>query len=268
MAPAKGFRRNRYLFPANLERNQAMKPLLLPATWAAAAIFGIAPASGQTIDTSTGTILDSSSSPSASVESTTPKSLAAVLGPAKDGSKVKGIVRFSMAGDAVNVSGRVDGLEPNKSYRLAIELPVAPPPPVAKDPSEAGPPDAGAPQAGQPTAPPPAAGKPDGTERPGAPGAGTEGSPDSGTNETSPGENAKPSPLPAGDLGVLTADSAGGANVNTLLRNVTLGSGATAILGQTVTVTPIPEAGDETKPGPVADGRIEATKPSADKPVR
>lgn len=238
--------------------------------------IGISSAVAQTVDTSTGTVLDSSAAPSAAVDPSVPTRLAAEIAPSKDDSKVKGIVRFSLAGDAVNVSGRLDGLEANQRYRIAIQLPAAVTPSTGSEtsPSQAGQPDAGAPEAGQPVAPQPAAGtpaagKPDGTSRPGASGAGTQGSTNSGSRRDNAADNetAETTAKAAGDLGTLVADAAGGANINTTLRNATLTTGVTAIIGQTVTISPAPDtdAGEPTEP--VAEGKIEAAKAPAGEPT-
>jgi hypothetical protein len=179
------------------------------------------------------------------------KRVTAPLLPTGPNSKAKGTVVFSMAGDALNVTGQIEGLEPNRSYQLvierrmseadssAVEARTGPPgsdgPPAAPPPSSAGKPAAGPPVAGPPNEPPPAAGKPDGTSRPGAPGAGTSGTSVSGGKESRTAGDLTVPKL-SGDMGIITADSAGVVSLNKTLRNVELGAGPNGILGNTVVV--------------------------------
>ncbi len=51
-----------------------------------------------------------------------PTRLIANLTPADAGSEVKGGISFGLAGDVLVVSGRLDGLDPNKRYRLCVAL--------------------------------------------------------------------------------------------------------------------------------------------------
>lgn len=166
----------------------------------------------------------------------TPKSqgLVASLAPANETSKVHGNIRFSSAGDAVNVMGRIEGLDANKKYRIEVILLDSGPPseesadgPQATPPRKAGPPVA-------PTPPVPPAGQPDGTSRAGASGGGTQGSSHSGSRRSvAPPNDSAPS---TGDLGFITADSGGNANVNATLRNVDLSDGSKGISGHTFVV--------------------------------
>lgn len=233
------------------------------------------------VDTSTGQVGDSTAGRSAPPAQPVPMRMVARMAPADAASKAKGEVRLSKVGDGMTVTGRVDGLEPNMRYQLAIPpvgsdtgpAPAAPPvePPTEpqtpqndgvqrndKDPAT-GAPAAGAPEAGTPQAPPPqagkpGAGKPDGEERPGAPGAG-EGSSVTGT----PAKNPAPMPAPeaggakpgvtadanklSGLLGIITADSAGGTNIDLKVRSLALTTGREGLQGRPVTLTTIPAEG-------------------------
>jgi hypothetical protein len=52
-----------------------------------------------------------------------PVRLIANLTPAAERSEVKGRVSFGLVGDVLKVWGRLDGLDPNKLYRLCVALP-------------------------------------------------------------------------------------------------------------------------------------------------
>lgn len=240
----------------------------------------------QTVDTSTGQVNDSSSSRSVAPPSQpVPLHLVARMTSAGTSSKAKGEVRFSLVGDMVNVTGEIEGLEPNSRYQLAV-----PPFPTDKKPEAgesaaepertpqndgeqredkdpetgapaAGAPAAGTPEAGTPTADKPDAGKPDGTFRPGAPGAG-EGtsvtdSPIPPPGGAKPGVTAEAGKL-SGLLGILTADSTGGAPIMLTVRSLALTTGPGGIQGRTVTLTTVPVEGAGATPVMVASGVLEA----------
>ncbi len=61
-----------------------------------------------------------------------PVRLIAALIPVEAGSEVKGSIRFGVAGEMLEVLGRIDGLDPNKRYRLCVALPA----PTNLDPSD------------------------------------------------------------------------------------------------------------------------------------
>ncbi len=183
--------------------------------------------------------------------------------PMDQDSKMSGDVQFSLIGDAVNVTGQIEGLEPNKRYQLQIDMP-APAAEERQDKAPDGSPAAGAPAAGAPIAPAPAAGtpaagKPDGTSRPGAPGAGTSGTSGSGSRDAqteASDREAFVSGGSTGDLGTMTTDSTGSMNVSAVLRNADLTAGPMGILGRTVGIMPVAESGSTSAPAPIATGVI------------
>lgn len=258
-------------FPALAVLSAGLLPVLTPLTVA------------QTVDTSTGQVNDSSSSRSVVPPSQpVPLHLVARMTSAETSIKAKGEVRFSLVGDAVNVTGKIEGLEPNTRYQLAVPPFAAAGKPETresvaepgiprndgeqredKDPETgapaAGAPAAGTPQAGTPTAGKPDAGKPDGTFRPGAPGSGegtsvTE-SPVPPSGGTKSGVTAEAGKL-SGLLGILTADSMGGATIKLTVRSLALTTGPGGIQGRTVTLTTVPVEG--ATPVMVASGVLEA----------
>ncbi|RYD42164.1 MAG: hypothetical protein EOP85_11575 [Verrucomicrobiaceae bacterium] len=240
------------------------------------------------IDKSTGEVNNSSSSRSVvGVTQPVPAELVAKLEPADTSFKAKGDLRFSIVGDVMTGTGRIEGLEPNSRYQLSIspmpaEVKPDPQPPAAsasvtpqtdgiqrndKDPATGGPlagtPQAGSPQASPPQAGKPDAGQPDGQDRQGAPGGGEGTSVTGGPaiRNTVPAEQAKPQPVPesnkiTGLLGVVTADAQGTSDVNLNIRSVTLTAGKGEIQGRSVTLTTAPMDG---APAPVmvASGILE-----------
>jgi len=239
----------------------------------AAFTVALSTASAQTVDTSTGTVLDSTSAPSAPPRDMAPAmKLRAAIVPMDQDSKMSGHVQFSLIGDAVNVTGQIEGLEPNKRYQLQIDRPA----PAAEERADkapdgspaAGTPAAGAPDATAPAAGTPAAGKPDGSSRPGAPGGGTSGTSGSGSRSARTEASDREAFTPGsstGDLGMMTADSTGAMNVSAILRNADLTAGPMGILGRTVGIMPAAESGSTSAPAPIATGVIgkaEAVEPA------
>ncbi|MEO5914099.1 MAG: hypothetical protein ABIS50_07695 [Luteolibacter sp.] len=243
---------------------------LAPASTATGLLLAILAsplAFAQTVDRSTGTVLDSSASPSVPPNpNPPPRKLVAVLHTIVPDSKPSGDLSFSISGDAINVNGRVEGLEPGKSYQLVMPLPEdnpvsGNPAAAAEPPSEAGPPDSGQPHAGAPSALPPAAGtpdagKPDGELRPGAPGHGE------GTSVTGNRPLKKPAadtPTPGSDriLQSFTADTNGSSNVSATLRIPASDAGLDSILGRTLLLMR-PAQGDQTEPSLIATGTVTA----------
>lgn len=240
------------------------------------------------VDTSTGQVGDSNVGRSAPPSQPVPMRMIARMAPADAAFKAKGEVRLSKVGDGMTVTGRIDGLEPNMRYQLAIppvgsDTGPAPATPPAEPPSEpqtpqndgvqrndkepaTGAPAAGAPEAGTPQSPPPQAGKPeagkpDGEERPGAPGGG-EGTSVTGTPARTPDTGgAKPGITSganklSGLLGILTADSTGGTNIDLTVRSLSLTTGRDGLQGRPVTLTTIPSEGGGSVL--VASGIVEA----------
>ncbi len=231
-------------------------------------------AHAQTVDTSTGEVGNSSTSAStAPPANPAPTKLVARMEPASPDLKARGEVTFSLAGDGLNVVGRIDGLEANMRYQLAVPPSASVEPPKTEGPVDEGEtdedgatgkqteepisPSAGTPDAGGPAAGPPEAGKPDGSFRPGAPGSGTEGTSASRTRASSDGkdESAAEAKL-SGALGTLTADAGGGANINLTVRSLTLTTGPDGLQGRTVTLTWMPAGGTESEPTIVARGEL------------
>lgn len=236
------------------------------------------------VDTSTGQVGDSTAGRSAPPSQPVPMNMVARMTPADAAFKAKGEVRLSRVGDGMTVTGRIDGLEPNVRYQLAIppvgsDTGPAPAAPTTepetpqndgeqrndKDPAT-GAPAAGAPEAGAPQAPPPQAGKPeagkpDGEERPGAPGGG-EGTSVTGTPTPTQATGGAKSGVTAGSnnlsgmLGILTADSAGGTNIDLKVRSLSLTTGREGLQGRPVTLTTIPSDGGGSVL--VASGIVEA----------
>ncbi|RYD50128.1 MAG: hypothetical protein EOP85_00225 [Verrucomicrobiaceae bacterium] len=243
------------------------------------------------VDTSTGEVLNSSASPSTPAPQPVPLRMSARIEPVDVTFKAKGEISLSRVGDVMTVTGKIDGLEPTARYHLAIPPVGSDSSPVPAAPSEeavspqndgeqrndkdlaTGAPAAGAPQAGTPnaTAPQagqPDAGKPDGEERQGAPGAG-EGTSVTGTpletpapetRDAKPGVTADANKM-SGLLGIVTADSAGSANIDLTVHSLSLTAGQTGLEGRPVTLTTIPaeEAGSVL----VATGMIEAADATA-----
>jgi hypothetical protein len=267
-ATAERFRRR---FPNPQRQNPLMKTsrtlfpfpaiMLLSAMLPVLASLAVA----QTVDTSTGEVGNSSASASTPPpENPAPTRLVARLVPAGPDFKAQGELSFTMAG--LNVSGRIEGLEPNTRYQLTIHPavpalgPAAAQPPgnTENPPPAAGTPAAGEPNAGGPDAGRPQAGQPDGTDRPGPGGGGTQGTGVSGTRAPS-GADARQSAADitktSGVLGILTADAKGGANVNLTVRSMVLTTGPDGLQGRAAILTTVPPAAG-TAPVIVATGMI------------
>ena len=222
---------------------------------------GVAGGLAQTVDTSKGTVLDSATSRSAvALPNQPPAKLTATLAPLDQGGDARGSLVFTQVGAAVSVTGRVEGLIPNKRYALSMQpttdrskTTVVEP---ANPPSEAGTPAAAPPKAGAPAAGAPATGRPDGETRPGARGAGTEGTPVVGTRATKAAVPALVSPSPERELGIVLSDAMGASNVNTIVRNADLTQGPNSILGNTIFVKRAPPLDTPAERPPVASGVI------------
>lgn len=225
---------------------QDMKPILILAT-SALIISTTIVIQAQTPDAAAGAEIGS-------VVKRTP-SIVAILKPMQDAGTAVGRVGFFPSGENVGANGRIEGLEPNKRYRLVVNRLITLPTPE-RAPSQAPPPMAGQPNAPKPNAPSPNAGQPDGTSRPGAPGAGVEGSSTSGNRNKGPAGNA-PDANAAGDLGVLTSDAKGTININSTVRKATLDEGPLTVMGCSLVLWMEP-AGTSQKIQ-IATGTIEST---------
>lgn len=187
------------------------------------------------------------------------KKLTAEIVPVVENSKIKGMLSFSVAGDSVSVSGRIEGLEPLKKYQVTMN-PGANPVVAAKKPAEnAAQPPRAVPNTGPKPGPGlPDAGPPDGTSRPGAPGGGSSGT---GTS-SEPSANSKSAQkevidsMANEDLGMITADSTGSANVNKTVRDKVLAAGPNGVQGWLIRVTLEPADGSFTGNPLVATGTV------------
>ncbi|MEO5716520.1 MAG: hypothetical protein ABIT37_23785 [Luteolibacter sp.] len=232
------------------------------------AILAIPTASAQTEDHSTGTISDSSTSPSAPPDPNRhPGKLVAALRSTTPDATPRGEVSFSLSGNAINVNGRIEGLEPGKSYQLILPFPretQSPNSPAdsGKRPSEAGPPDSGRPHAGAPeTAPPaagiPDAGKPDGQSRSGAPGTG-EGTSVTGNRGLKKTAEDVTSLSSDRILQTFTADAKGASNVSATLRLPDSANGLDSLVGSKLLLMRPAQAGQPEQPALVANGTVTA----------
>jgi hypothetical protein len=95
------------LFPSLLSRSVLVAPVLFTS---------LSPVQAQGVERSIG-------SHEVAQQDAAPTCLIATLTPADAGSEVKGGISFGHAGDMLRVSGRLDGLDPNKRYRLRVALP-------------------------------------------------------------------------------------------------------------------------------------------------
>ena len=220
----------------------------------AALTVAVITVAAQTVDTSTGTLLDSTSASSSAPRSPAPVTkLRAAMVPMNADSETIGNVHFSLIGNAVNVTGQLQGLQPNQRYHLQIDMP-APDPEERVETVPGGPPAAGIPAAAAPAADTPNAGKPDGSQSQGSLGNGTT----IGTARTEPatgGESSLTRSL-TGDLGTAIADSTGALTISAVLRNVDFTAGPTGILGRTVGIMPVSESGPNSTSAPIATGVI------------
>lgn len=237
---------------------------------------------GQTIDTSTGEVGNSATSRSrVPPENPAPTSLKTKLVPVEDGSKITGEVVFSVAGDVLNVSGRVDGLEPMMRYLLSVpsgpalanQEPVAAKDapggkaseaaerPIAGELNEASPTPA-SPTPASPTPANPRLATPGGVDsRAPTGGGGTQSAGMTGQNKsnaTKAGAEVPEIATGSGVVGVLTADAKGGTNINLSLRDTTL-TGSNEIMGRMVLVASVPPTGGEGESKVVASGRLTGT---------
>jgi hypothetical protein len=252
-----------------IRTNHVMKPIDFPCRVMLAALLGASETftMAQTVDTSTGTILDSNTSPTALPEpNRSPSRLTATIRPTDPSFATNGEMVFIVVGEAVSVSGRIAGLEPNKRYQAMVHVPLINPPPnpgvTATQPSQAGAPDAGPPQAAPPSAPAPAAGKPDGEMRPGAPGGGSEGTPITGSRPPRVPAAVAGSPVAAVevDLGMIVADAQGITNLNVTLMNKDLSRPPNGIQGCTVVIKRAPPLDSREERNPVGAGVIVASQ--------
>lgn len=221
---------------------------------------GMTAAMAQTIDTSKGTVLDSADTPSGEIAKVPGASkLVASIRSVDEEAKAGGEVSFTPAGSSVNVSGSVDGLEPNRPYQVIVDIPEAPGGGMTTSgpPSNAGAPSAGTPKAGSPEAGPPVAGQPNGESRPGTGASGTSGTGVSGAESSTEEKQAETKPIAKeGDLGMITADSNGRILINVSLRNVDQASEPGRIMGRTLEIKTAASDGAAGQMITVASGMI------------
>lgn len=229
---------------------------------------------GQTIDTSTGEVGNSATSRSrVPPENPAPTSLKTKLVPVESGSKITGEVVFSVGGDFLNVSGRVDGLEPMMRYLLSVpsgpavanQEPVAAKDAPGGNASEtaerpiAGELNEAAPTPASPTPANPKLADPgESDSRAPTAGGGTQITRVSGQSESDAieaGAEVPETTTGSGVVGVLTADAKGGANINLSFRDATL-TGSNGIMGRMVVVSSVPPTGGEGESRAVASGKL------------
>lgn len=274
---------------AQTETSATMKSsTILFSTVVASSLFIATPGLlAQTIDLSSGAVLDSSTAPPAKPASANPKELNAVISSEKKGAEARGSLTFSSADQTISVSGLLEGMEPNKRYQVAV-LPAgqktekAPESnaavgnvrataastgnPRATPPLAAGTPNAGAPVASAPAAGQPAAGKPKGEERIGPGGAGSSGSSVTGNSGIRPAASGTVSPAPfdrpetAYEVGTFTSDAEGKVEVAATIQNMKLTKAADGIQGRTVIVRNTLDGGESAERTQVASGTISLTK--------
>ncbi len=213
----------------------------------------------QTVDTSTGTILDSNSAPSVvPPENPASTKLSATILPIEKGNATKGEAAFTMAGSAVSVIGRITGMEPNKRYQAVVWVPSVPTPSkqgeaVVNPSSEARPPAAESPPTGSPSPARPTSGQGSATAANRPPTAATE---------------ATFSPQSAElDLGTMVSDANGGANLNATLQNKSLTAPPTGILGGFIVIKRAPPLDGTDERTAVASGVIAAPVSATEAPA-
>lgn len=225
---------------------------ILTAILASGAPFVIA----QTVDTSTGTVLDSTTSRTViPPENPAPTKLTASILPIGKDSTTSGDMTFFMTGSAVSVAGRITGMEPNKRYQAVIRFPATPAVlnqagTVVNPSSEARPPAAESPPTGSPAPATPTAKQ----------GAGAANRPPDATTVTTSG----PQSIEL-DLGTMVSDAAGAANLNSTIQNKDLTPPPTGILGCSAIIKRAPPLDSIDERNPVAAGVI--TAPAAVVPV-
>ncbi len=204
-------------------------------------------AMAQTVDTSTGTILDSTASRSAiSPENPAPTRLTASVTPINKDATINGEITFVLTGSAVSVAGRISGMETNKRYHAVVWSPAAPAvlgkPATVNPSSEARPPAAESPPTGSPAPATPTAnpGTADPTARPA-----------NSTTVTTSG----PQSIEL-DLGTLVSDANGTANLNSSISNKDLTTPPAGILGCVIVIKRAPPLDSIDERSPVASGVI------------
>ncbi len=188
----------------------------------------------QTVDLSTGTILDSNTSGTVIAgRNLAPTRLSASLLPIGNDNPASGEIVFVMAGGAVSVVGRIVGLEPDKRYQAVLQFPVV------------------------------AVTGADGESRPVAPGAGRQGT--RRTASRAPNATAititPDGPPNETDLAMVVADASGAANLSTLIPNKDLSAPPAGILGCSLVVKRAPPLDSREERTPVASGIIVSTHP-------
>lgn len=240
-------------------------------------LAGVSPGSAQ--NARSGAAAADRSEPSATVSRATADLKSSGVSP-----EVNGQVDFGLAGDLLNVTGRIEGLTPLRKYRLTVmaaqepkktsEKEAAEPAedpagtfnqpgrigvpikPLTSSPDSGSPqapkPNAGMPNAGQPQAPQPNAGMPN-AGQPQAP------QPNAGMPD---GEDAQIALLAGGagmkDVTIVTADPNGSANLNASLRDMPLSKGPDGLIGKMLVVELMPEEAATEVPRRVAQGTVQA----------
>ena len=212
---------------------------ILAAILIAGAPFVIA----QTVDLSTGTVLDSATSPTVlPVPNPAPTQLTATILPIGESTKTSGEMIFTVVGDAVSVLGRIIGLDPNKRYQAVLQTPLKP----LVSPTTI-------PGAATDTANPASTSLQAGASPPAAPAAGSEETKKVVVPVTAPALEFSET-----DLVMIISDARGTANLNATIQKKDLTPPPAGVLGCTIVIKRAPPLDTREERTPVASGVIVA----------
>lgn len=207
----------------------------------------------------------------------------ATLQPMLEGSELRGTLTFTNVSNLVSVTGRIEGLEPSRRYRLEITPSIGSesegsastsPPPLAAGQPSAGAPKAGPPVAGAPVNGTPSAGAPRGETNPASNSGNTFAaatSPDEQGLESAglegadaiPFDEGQQPPMPTGTIVTVTADPQGSTNVNTSIKEAPLDDSSGSIVGRTITLRIEGANGQESHHVAAAVIKVASNKPAA-----
>lgn len=178
----------------------------------------------------------------------------ATLQPMLEGSDLRGTLTFRNIANLVSITGRIEGLEPSRRYRLEITPSIEsdrdttpPQPPLSAGQPNAGAPKAGPPVAGAPVQGAPSAGTPRGQTNPASQSGNTAAAaaaPDEQGLESTglegadaiPFDEGQQPPMPTSTIVVVTADPQGSTNINTSMKEAPLDDSPRSIVGRTITL--------------------------------
>lgn len=200
----------------------------------------------QAVDTSAGGVQGSAASRTvAPVPNPAPARLTASIQPVDQSVATSGELVFVVVGDAVSVSGRIAGLDPNKRYQAVVRLPLNPLAVQRNPPSQQETPDGDPPQESAPSAP--------------APAAGSEGTPDIARRAPQANLTGALTPSLEMDLGMMVSDARGITNLAATLMNQDLTQPPNGIQGCTVVIKRAPPLDSREERSPVGTGVIFAS---------